>query len=177
MRRIVGTVDELLYDAGKLGVSPQVFLRVVAVFGFHFNNFIGGKPEYERVFFSGLIDNFNIRAVHRTERKRAVYHKLHIARTGRFKTRSRYLLGNVGCRKDFFRNADAVVFDEHDADFSVHAPVVVDAVGDGIDQFDDRFRPAVARRGFRTEDKSLRRRVEIGIVDDAVIQIHDVQNI
>ena len=84
------------------------------------------------------------------------------------------MLGNVGGGENFFGGAYAVVFRKHDTDFSAHSVIVVDAFGNGVYKFDNRFCAPVARCRFCAEDKGAGGRVKVAFVDDSVVQINDV---
>ena len=55
--------------------------------------------------------------------------------------------------------------------------IVVDAVGNGIDQLDDELCAPIARGCFCTEDKGMRDRVIRRIFDNFVIERHHVQDV
>ncbi len=87
------------------------------------------------------------------------------------------MLADVGGRENLFGDAHAVVFDKDHAELSADAPVVVYAVGNRVDELDDALGAAVARGGLGAKDKGAGRRIVVGVVKQAVVKVHDVQDV
>ncbi len=117
-----------------------------------------------------MIADFDIGAVERADGQRAVQRQLHVAGAGGFHARGRNLFGQVGGGNDHLREADIVVRQERDLQAPGDHRIVVDDVGDVVDQLDDQLGVAIARRRLAGEDFHARHPVALRLVLDRVIQ-------
>ena len=100
--------------------------------------------------------DFDVGAVERADGERAVQRELHVAGAGGLGARRGNLLRQVGRGNDVLGGLDVVVRDEHDLQQAVDRRVVVDDVGDVVDQLDDELRHGVAGRRLAAEDDRAR---------------------
>ena len=71
----------------------------------------------------------------------------------------------------------AVVFHEYHFDFAFDGRVVVDYIGNCINQLDNQFRTAIACRCFGTENECTRHHIHAGVHFQLVIQPDDMQHV
>ena len=133
--------------------------------------------EDEDVLLADCLADLDVCAVHRADGQSTVHHELHVAGTGCFLAGDGDLLGNLGGRHDNLSQRYLVVLEEYDLQLVAYCRIVVDHLGDGVDQLDGLFRYCVARCGLGAEDKGARNEIHIRIVLQLVIQADDVQNV
>ena len=124
----------------------------------------------------GLAD-LHVGAVHRADGQRAVHHELHVARAGGFLARDRDLLGDLRGRHDHFRQGDLVILDEHNLELIPDIRIVVNHIGDRMDELDGLFRHRIARRGLGAENKRARHEVHARVILELVVQRDNMQNV
>jgi hypothetical protein len=121
-------------------VIERLFLRLIGV-----------ESENIHVLPADLFHYFDIRAVKRSYRHRPVQHEFHIAGSAGFCAGGGNLLGHIGRGNDFFRERYAIIRQKVDFQFIADSGIVIDHVGDIIDQLDDKLRHFVARRRLGAE--------------------------
>ena len=140
-------------------------------------DFVRGVAEDEDVVGANAVAHFDIGAIERADRQRAIQGEFHVAGAGRFGAGGGDLLRQVGCRDDDFRQADAVVRNEHDFELVFQARIVVDRDGDVIDQLDDLLGHVIGRRCLAGKHHRARHPVGIRIGEDAVVTGDHMQHI
>ena len=70
-----------------------------------------------------------------------------------------------------------VVVDEDHLDARVDLLVIVDEVGDGIDEFDDGLGPHVPGSGFGTEDEDALGGLQVRVLLESEVEVEDVQGV
>ena len=133
--------------------------------------------EDEDVLLADCLADLDVCAVHRADGQSTVHHELHVAGTGCFLAGDGDLLGNLGGRHDNLSQRYLVVLEEYDLQLVAYCRIVVDHLGDGVDQLDGLFRYCVARCGLGAEDKGARNEIHIRIVLQLVVQADNVQNV
>ncbi len=124
-----------------------------------------------------MVADFDIGAVERADRQRAVQRELHVAGAGGFHTRGGNLLGQIRGRNDHLGEADIVIRDEHHFEPADGVRVAVDDFGDVIDQLDDQLGIAIARCRLAGEDFDARHPVALRLVLDGVIERDRLQHV
>ena len=170
-------VNKLLDDFFQCRISFDVLLRVVEMLFFHLLDFFRQKSEWESVLLSCFLENLDVCAVPCSHRQCAVHHELHVRSSRSFFSCRRNLLRDICGREYLLRDRNSVVLDEHYAEFSSDAPVVIDPFSNGVDELDDCFRPSVARCGFCAEYEGSWRRIEARVFYEPVVKVHDVENV
>ena len=135
--------------------------------------FIHGRAEGEIVFLARLFEDFDVRAVARAQRNRAVQHQLHIAGAAGLRARGRNLFGYIGGGNDLFRIAAIVIVAEYHAHAIVYRVIRIDDRRDAVDQQDYRLRAGVAGRALRAEDKCRGREIGDAALLHAAVEIPD----
>src|SRR5205814_652141 len=92
------------------------------------------QAEYEYVVGTYMLADFDIRTIERPDRQRPVEGEFHIAGAGGLHSGSRNLFRYVGGRNYRLRQADIVIGQEHDFEHVARDGIVVDELGDVIDQ-------------------------------------------
>ena len=136
--------------------------------------------EDEDVVLADLVSDLDVRAVERADRERAVQGELHVAGAGRLGSGKGNLLGEVGGGNDLFGEGDAVVCEEDDLQLVADGLVVVDDLGDGVDELDDELGHVIAGGGFRAEDDGARDEVHVRVVLQLQVErdgVEDVQEL
>ena len=72
---------------------------------------------------------------------------------------------------------DIVVVNENNLDAAIDIRIVVDQVGNGVNQLDDSLCADVAGGSLRTEDEHALGNIQSRVVLDAEVQIQDVERI
>ena len=70
-----------------------------------------------------------------------------------------------------------VVVNENNLDAAIDIRIIVDQVGNGVNQLDNRLRANVAGGSLRTENEHALRNIQSRIVLDAEVQIQDVERV
>ena len=138
---------------------------------------IGPETEDDDIVLADIVAHFDIGAIERADRQRAVEAELHVAGARGFHAGRRDLLGKVGGRNHDFRQRNVVVRHEDDFQQAAHGGVVVDDAGDVVDQLDDELRIVVARRRLAGEELDARLPVELGMRADLVVERHRFNDI
>ena len=108
---------------------------------------------------SRALNDFDVRAVHRPERDRAVQHQLHVARAGCLRASRRNLLRDIRRRNDVLCVRAVVVLHEHNLHLIRNRRVVVHKLCHTVNIPDNGLRAHIAGRGLRTENERGRRKV------------------
>ena len=116
---------------------------------------LGARAEDERVLDADVLDDLDVGAVVGAHEQPAVEDELHVGRAGRLRARGGDVLRDVVARDDDLRHRDAVVGQEDDLQQVADAAVVVDDLGDVVDELDDLLRRVVARRRLAGDDAHL----------------------
>ena len=127
-----------------------------------------------------MVADFDIGAVERADGQRAVQRELHVAGAGGFHAGGRNLLGEVGGGNDHLGEADIVVGEEDDLQPPADRGIVVDDLGDVVDQLDDQLGVAIARRRLAGEDLDPRHPVALRLVLDRLVErdrLEDVEQL
>ncbi len=168
------TRDNHVERLPELGVLAVVTPRVVTLAP-QTRDLLDAVPEDEDVVRADGVADFDVGAVERAERERAVQRELHVAGAGGLGAGGRNLLGEIGRRDDIGGGGDVVVRNEHHLEPLAHRGVVVDHVGHGVDQADDELGARVAGRGLAGEQHGARDGIGAGA--QAVVARHHVQHV
>ena len=165
------SVDHALQARHVLVVPTRI---VVAT---QFGKLIIGRTEDIGILFPHGLENLNVCTVQGSQGQRTVHHELHVRGAGSFLTSHRNLLGNIRSRNDVFGGRDIVVVNENNLDAAIDIRIVVDQVGNGVNQLNNCLRANVAGGSLRTKDEHALGDVQSRIVLDAEVQIQDVERI
>ena len=138
---------------------------------------LGGHTKDQDVFAAGMLADFNIRAVKRTERDRAVEHQLHIAGAACLGPRQRDLLGDFAGRHQQLGDCDAVIFQKYNAQLIAYSRIALNHIAQSADELDDLFGQKVSGRGLRAEDIRLWHKRRVWIILKPKILCQDMQRI
>ena len=161
---------------GQFRVAGDVVARAVAL-GEQFAYIVHGESEQEEVLGPGLLAHLDVGAVEGADGQGAVHHELHVAGAGGFLARGRDLLGEVCCGIDQLAVLDVEVRDERHLESAVDVRVVVDRLGDGVDQPDHQLGDEVTRGGLTAENESTRGDLEVRVLLEPVVESDDVQRV
>ena len=142
-----------------------------------FGKLIIGRTEDIGVLLPHGLENLNVRTIQGPQGQRTVHHELHVRGTGSFLTSHRDLLGDIRSRNDVLGGRDIVVVNENNLDAAIDIRIIVDQVGNGVNQLDDSLRANVAGGSLRAEDEDSLGNVQSRIVLDAEVQIQDVERV
>ena len=142
-----------------------------------FGKLIIGRTEDIGVLLPHGLENFNVRTIQGSQGQRTVHHELHVRGTGSFLTSHRDLLGNIRSRNDVLGGRDIVVVNENNLDAVIDIRIIVDQVGNGVNQLDDSLCADVAGGSLRTEDEDSLGNIQSRVVLDAEVQIQNVERI
>ena len=142
-----------------------------------FGKLIIGRTEDIGVLLPHGLENLNVRTIQGSQGQRTVHHELHVRGAGSFLTSHRDLFGNIRGRNDVLGGRDIVVVNENNLDAAIDIRIVVDQVGNGVNQLDDSLCADVAGGSLRTEDKHTLGNIQSRVVLDAEVQIQDVERI
>ena len=158
-------------------VSLIPLLRDVVPRSVAVDNLIGGLAEDVDIVLADLLRDLDVRAVHRTERERAVQHELHVAGTGRLLRREADLLREVAGRNQLLRRGHVVVLDENDLQPLRHDRIRRDHLRQHEQRMDDILRDDVRRGRLRAEDADERGRRQMARLDLMVLvdEVEQVQ--
>ena len=84
---------------------------------------------------------------------------------------------DICCWNDKFRKADTIVFKEDHFKFSLKAFVIVNKIGNFVDEFDNRFSEVITRGSFGTKDEYTRYHVFIWIIFKVPIKFDDMKKV
>ena len=172
---VVGAVNELVHNLCQLGISVQIFLGIVAMLMLNLQNLVRGETEDKGIFGTCLLYNLDVGTVHGSQGQGSVHHELHVACSRGFLASSGNLLGNVGGWEKLFCQAYTVIFYKDNPKLALYTAVIVDSFCHCVDKLDDSLCTAVTRSGLCSEDVGSGWRIEVWILQNAVVQIHDVE--
>ena len=123
------------------------------------------------------VADFDIGAVERADRQRAVERQLHVAGARGLHPGGRDLLRQIGGRDDHLGEADIVVRQERDLEQVAHRGVAVDHLGDVVGQLDDQLGGDIARRRLAAEDLDARHPFARRVGAHRVVERHRLQQV
>src|SRR4249919_2347831 len=100
---------------------------------------VRGEPENENIVGADPVADFDVGAIQRADRQRAVQRELHVSGTGGFHTSGRYLFRQIGGRNDVLGKAHVVVGQESHLQTAADLGIGVDDVGDVVGKLDDQL--------------------------------------
>ena len=124
-----------------------------------------------------MVADFDIGAVERADGDGAVQRELHVAGAGGFHAGSGNLLGEIGGRDDHLGQADIIVRQERDLEPAGDHRVVVDDLGDVVDELDDQLGIAIARRRLAGENFHPRHPVLLRLVLHRLVQRDGLEDV
>jgi hypothetical protein len=134
-RREVAVADHVEHKL-ELGVRFINRGGIVAV-ALQLGELFDRVPEHEHVFLADGFGDLVVGAVMRGNRKGAVERQLHVTGARGLGTRGRDLFRKIGGGDQVLRRLHVVIGDEHHFERTAHGGIVVDCIGDLIDQPDD----------------------------------------
>ena len=124
-----------------------------------------------------MLADFDIGAVERADRERAVERELHVAGAGSFHAGGGNLLRQIGGRNDLFGEADAVIRHEHHFQPVADHRIGIDHRGDVVGELDDQLGALVARRRLAGEDLHPRHPVLLRLRADRLVERDRLQDV
>ena len=161
--RQFGIADDIV--AGPIPLGQQV------------PDFLHGEAEQEEVLRAGFLAHLDVGPVEGADGQRPIHHELHVSGARRFFARGGDLLGEVRARIDQLPVLHVEVRDESDLHLTVDGGVVVDRLGDGVDQLDDQLGDEVAGCRLAAENESARSDLKVRVGLEPVVERDDVQRI
>ena len=119
----------------------------------------------------------SVGAVEGAQRNGAVHHELHVGRARGLLAGRGDLLRDLGGWVDELSVAHTEVGDKADLHDLVDAGVVVDDVGNGVNEADGLLGKGVARGSLAAKDEGRRRHVEVRIGDATVVDVHHLHDV
>ena len=171
-------IHKLVHDTSEaVAVGIVLIPGVVAAGCLELVDLFGPKAEDLDVLVAHELADLDVCAVVGAEGEGAVVHELHVRRAGGLGACRGDLLGDIGCRIDELGIRDSEVRDEGDLDRLVHMVVVVDHVGDGVDEADDFLCEVIALGSLAGEDEGCRLRLEGRICEETVVDVEDLEDV
>jgi len=173
-RRVIGAEHAARDRMDGLCQFPIAFDhlgRIVPACAFQ-RDFFSRQAKDHDVVAAHALHDFNIGAIQRADRQRAVQRKFHITRARCFHARGRNLLRQIGCRNDLFCKADIVIGNEHHFEQLTHGWIGIDPAGDIIGQFDDEFGRVIGGRCLAAKNLHPRHPVAFGMAADLIVKRH-----
>ena len=171
------TVDQLDQHLADLFVGVEDFHGVIAAVLLIVHDLIRGKTEDKGILFANFFYDLDVGAVHGSQSHRAVEHELHVACARCFFTGCGNLLRDICCSDDDLGVGYFVILDEDNLDLIVDGLIIVDDIGNRVDQLDGQLGSLIACGRLGTEDECMLGNIQCGILLDLVIQIHDMQDV
>ena len=136
---------------------------------FIIDDFVRGKTEDKRIFFSYFLHDLHICTIHGSNGECTIKHELHITGTGCFLAGCRNLFGDICCRENHFRIRNSVILDEYHLDLSVDRRIVIDNISNGIDQLNGHLGIIVTGCCLRTKNEGSWIEIHLRIILQLVI--------
>lgn len=119
-------------------MSFTVAERIVALRQYRLH-LLHGIAEDKDIVFAHLLGDFDVGAVQRADRQRAVQRQLHVAGAGGLFAGGGDLLGDIRRRDHQFGHRHAVVGNERHFQAIFHQRIVIDLLGRLVDRVNDVF--------------------------------------
>ena len=171
------SIHQLRHDLCQARISLHLVRRAVAAIAAVVFCLFCGQAKDLHVLFAHALQDLHVGAVQGAQRNGAVHHELHVACAACLFAGGRDLLGDIGSRVDELRVADAEVFYKDHLDLAADHRVVIDQVRHGVDQVDDFLGKVIALRRLACKDKGVRADIQIRLLAQAVVQIHDLKHV
>ena len=173
-----GVVLELVHHAAQtLAIVVERIPSKVAVRRPELLDLGSGQAKDGLVLAAGQVGDLDVGAVEGAQRNGAVHHELHVGRARGLLAGRGDLLRDLGGGVDELGVAHAEVGDKADLHDLIDAGIVVDDVGNGVNEADGLLGKGVARGGLAAKDEGRRRHVEVGIGDATVVDVHHLHDI
>ncbi len=167
-------------DCRQFRVGPIVIPRLVAAGGEFVLDFVGSQTEYEDVVLADRVLDLDVGAIQGADGESAVECELHVPGARSLHPGSGNLFRQIGGGDDLLGEGDPVVRREHDPQAAVDVGIVVDHIGDTVDEPDDEFGHVIGGRRLGAENKASRHNIHLRIGLDPLVQhddVHDVEQL